>query len=678
MPRAMSRLARLILLLLALFAVAPAFAAQHMTVSAVAETQHPAPGKPFAIAVVMEPEPGWHGYWRNPGDAGVAPRIDWTAVAGTRISQPAFPVPQRLSIAGIMNYVYEGRHALIVTVTPPPAASGAFPLSAQIDYLVCSASLCVPEKAAVALPLSIGGGAPDPAVAADFARYRQALPRPLGAPGRFAVTGGRARLAIPLPRSVATDGAYFYAAAPGLLDHSAPQTATRDGDRLVIETRAGAQAAGSRAIDGVLSLPEAAGGGRLGLAVHLRPGAVPAVQRPGPGLFLGALAAAILGGLLLNLMPCVFPILSLKAISLARAGTSAAVARREGLAYAAGSVLACLALGGAMLGLRASGHAVGWAFQLQEPRVVLALLVLVTAIAFNLAGLFALGTPDVGGRLAARGGAAGAFWTGVLAAVIATPCTGPFMGAALGAALVLPAPAALALFGGLGLGVALPFVAVGVVPPLRAILPRPGAWMERLRNILSVPMFVTAVGLAWLLGRQAGNAAVLLGLSAVLLVGLCLWWVGTRQRAGRTRAWWPLLPALAAVAAIALIWPTAAMRPAAHGTTQGDEAYDPARLDALRREGRPVFVYLTADWCLTCKVNEAAAIDRAETRNAFARHHVAVLRGDWTDGNRAVGALIESFGRAGVPLYIFYPADGGAPRLLPQILTPALLTGLGS
>ena len=676
MPRRMPFLARLTLLLLALVAGVPAHAAPHMTVGVVAETQSPAPGKPFTVAVVMTPEPGWHGYWLNPGDAGAAPELHWTSPPGTAISAPAFPVPQRLSVAGIMNYVYEGRHALLVVVTPQAGASGRFPLSAKIDLLVCSDTLCVPEKAAVSLPLTIGDGRPDPAVAGEIAAFRQALPHPLGVVGRIAVTNSGVRLSVPLPAAVASDGAYFFPLAGGLLDHSSPQRVARDGNRLVIETGKGAQLGAGKMVDGVLALPRQ-GAAPLGLTVRLEPGEVAPAKQQSGGLFLAALIAAILGGLVLNLMPCVFPILSLKAISLARAGTSAAVARREGLAYAAGAVLACLALGGILLGLRASGHAVGWAFQLQEPRVVLALLVLVAAIALNLAGLFALASADVGGRLAERGGTAGAFWTGALAAVIATPCTGPFMGAALGAALILPAPAALALFGGLGLGLALPFVAIALIPRLRTWLPRPGLWMERLRNILSVPMFATALGLVWVLGRQAGSDVVVLGLGATLLVALALWWVGARQRAGRPRAWWPLLPALAVLIAIEAVWPIAPASSAGRQLASADEAYSPARLDVLRREGRPVFVYLTADWCLTCKVNEAAAIDRAATRAAFAKRNVAVLRGDWTDGDRAVGALIESFGRAGVPLYIYYPAKGGEPRLLPQLLTPSLLAGLG-
>ncbi len=390
MPRAMRLLTRLTLLLLALAAAVPAEATQHMAVGALAETQIPAPGKRFAVAVVMTPERGWHGYWRNPGDAGAAPELHWTSPPGTAIAAPDFPVPQRLSVAGIMNYVYEGRHALIIQITPPASASGRFPLSARIDLLVCSDTLCVPEKAEVSLPLTIGDGRPDPAVAGKIAGFRQALPRPLGAAGRIAVTAKGVRLSVPLPASVASDGAYFFPLAGALLDHSAPQAVTQDGDRLVIETGKGANLGAAQALDGVLALPRA-GAAPLGLTVRLEPGEVAPAKARGGGLFLAALLAAVLGGLVLNLMPCVFPILSLKAISLARAGTSAAVARREGLAYAAGAVLACLALGAVLLALRASGQAVGWAFQLQEPRVVLALLVLVTAIALNLAGLFALG-----------------------------------------------------------------------------------------------------------------------------------------------------------------------------------------------------------------------------------------------------------------------------------------------
>jgi len=372
----------------------------------------------------------------------------------------------------------------------------------------------------------------------------------------------------------------------------------------------------------------------------------------------------------------VFPILSLKALSLARAGGDEAAAKREGLAYTAGAVLICLALGAALLGLRAGGAAAGWAFQLQDPRVILVLLLLITAVALNLAGLFELPTLSVGGRLAQRGGTAGAFWTGALAAFVATPCTGPFMGAALGAALVLPTAVALAIFAGLGLGLALPFLLLGFVPALRRRLPKPGAWMERFRRVMSVPMFLTALALAWILGRQAGVNGMALGLSAALLLGLALWWIGRRQ--GRPGAWVPLAPAALAAGAALVLVPTVATQPAmAAAGVLKSEPFSEARLAALQQAGRPVFVYFTADWCVTCKVNEKGALERAQVADAFEKSQVAVLVGDWTRGDAAIGRFLEKHGRSGVPLYLYY-APGKPVEVLPQVLTPSRLVSMVS
>jgi thiol:disulfide interchange protein len=365
-------------------------------------------------------------------------------------------------------------------------------------------------------------------------------------------------------------------------------------------------------------------------------------------------------------MPCVFPILSLKALSLAKSGGEGA--RGEAVAYTAGVVLVCLALGGVLLALRAGGAAAGWAFQLQDPRVVGVLLLLSVAIALNLAGLFELPTP----RVASRAGGAGAFATGALAAFVATPCSGPFMGAALGAALVLPTAAALAVFAGLGLGIALPFLLIGFVPALRRRLPRPGMWMVTFRRILALPMFATALALAWVLGRQAGVDGLTLALAAALVAGCGLWWAGRRQAAGR--AAWVAVPALAAaLVAVALVRPAPVQAAAAQ---TGGERFSEARLASLQAEGRPVFAYFTADWCLTCKVNEKAAIETDATAAAFRRGNVAVLVGDWTDGDPALGRFIERHNRAGVPLYLWYPKGGGAPRVLPQLLTPGMLAAL--
>jgi thiol:disulfide interchange protein len=332
----------------------------------------------------------------------------------------------------------------------------------------------------------------------------------------------------------------------------------------------------------------------------------------------------------------------------------------------------CLALGAAVLALRAGGSSAAWAFQLQDPRVILLLLLLVTAIALNLAGLFELPTIGVGGRLASAGGAGGAFWTGALAAFVATPCTGPFMAAALGAALVLPVAAALAVFAGLGLGLALPFLLLGFVPALRRRLPRPGPWMNRLRHILSVPMFLTAIALAWILGRQSGVDGMTIGLASALALGLTLWGVG--RGAGDGRLWLRLAPAAAAAAAGLMLLPAGGVSQAAAVPLAG-EAFSEERLAALRGEGRPVFAYFTADWCITCKVNEKAVLQRAEVSRAFGEAEVAVLVGDWTGGDAAIGRFLQSHGRSGVPLYVYY-APGKAPEILPQLLTISRVVSL--
>jgi len=338
-------------------------------------------------------------------------------------------------------------------------------------------------------------------------------------------------------------------------------------------------------------------------------------------------------------------------------------------------VLVCAALGAALLGLRAAGSLAGWAFQLQDARVIAGLLLLVLAIGLNLAGLFELPVLSGGGSLAGKGGKTGAFWTGALAAFVATPCAGPFLGVALGAAVVLPAAEAMAIFVGLGLGLALPFLLLGFVPAVRRWLPRPGAWMDTFRHILAVPMLLTALGLAWVLGRQVGVNGMTVGLAASLLLALGLWWAGRRQIAFKTGAWWPALVALIAAGAVVATMPREAPKAAA-AAEAGTVAFDEAKLDQLRKDGKPVFLYFTADWCLTCKVNEKAAIERTEVTKAFADKHVVVMVGDWTRGDPAISRFLASHGRSGVPFYLFYPAGGGEPHELPQILTPGLLAGL--
>ena len=657
---------RLLLALLLLLCAFPAHAQlppgqKAMSVRLVPETAAPAAGSTVTLALVMTPKPGWHGYWQNPGDAGVGTRIAWRLPAGASAGPIRFPVPGRLTIQGLMNYVYEGEHALLVDLALPRglAPGTRLPVRGRVDYLVCTDKICVPESAVVAADLVVGDGRQ--AAGASFDRYRQALPRPLPEAARFERREGRFRLAIPLPASAAVEEPYFFPVTEGALVYAAPQSVSRRGDWLIVETKAG-QAAPT-AIEGVLKL-----GPGLGVSVRALPGAVGPAGAPvdavippeaGSSAILLALAGALVGGLLLNIMPCVFPILSLKALSLARAGGDEGAARREAVAYAAGAILACLALGALLLALRSGGAAVGWAFQLQDPRVILLLLLLVTAIASNLAGLFEL--PSFGARLG--GGRTGAFWTGALAAFVATPCTGPFMGAALGAALVLPAATALAVFAGLGLGLALPFLLLGFVPALRRKLPRPGPWMVRFRHILAAPMGLTALGLAWILERQVGLAGLAVGLAAAAVFVLFLW------GADRRRGWWLMAPAAVAAGLAIAFLPTvpAPAEARAWGALEA-EPFSEARLAELRAAGRPVFVYFTADWCLTCKVNEAAVLDQDEVAAAFAGKQVAILVGDWTRGDAAIGRFLEKHGRSGVPLYLWY-APGKPAEVLPQILT---------
>ncbi|WP_188761309.1 protein-disulfide reductase DsbD family protein [Sandarakinorhabdus glacialis] len=657
----------------------------------IAETATPAPGQPFSIGLQLTPKAGWHTYWSNPGDAGAPTRVAWTLPPGTAAPQPlAYPIPETLIVSGLMNYVYSHPNVLVTSITPPADLRKRTPFNVTVkaDWLVCSLEQCVPESATLTLPLVIGDGAADPQNGIALAMARAALPKPMSAVADWSAADGRFVLAVPFGNPGDVRSAYFYPDADGVIDYAAPQVVTVAGDRLRIETKASDAPAG--AITGVLRVVIDGEEKPLGLMLTAEPGNVPAAGLPlaadkpraagGPGLPL-ILLGAILGGIILNVMPCVFPILSLKALSLAGGNVEPAAARRDALAYTAGVILVCTALGGLVLLLRAAGSQVGWAFQLQDPRVITALLLLVTAIALNLAGLFEinLSTGALGDQTIRKGGALGSFATGALAAFVATPCTGPFMAGALGAALILPPVAALAVFAGLGLGLALPFLAVGFIPALRRRMPRPGAWMTRLRAILSVPMFITALALAWVLGQQVGVPGMTAGLAGALLLGLLLWWLGSRQHSGAS-SWLPIGGAIAAGVAAILLLPVADPAVANSGTSAPAalmaQRFSPEKLAALRAARTPVFLYMTADWCLTCKVNEKGAMADASVAEAFRRKGIAVLEGDWTRGDPVISKWLADQQRAGVPVYVFYGADG-QQRELPQILTVSALTALG-
>ena len=649
-----------------------------------AESRQVQPGQSVTLAFLMEPKPTWHGYWENPGDAGIGMSFDWKLPDGVTAGKARFPVPDTLLISGIMNYVYKGDYAVLVNLTlSEDVRPGPLPISVKSEWLSCTDEICVPEQDELSIILQVvaqdAAGTPDK----RFDEYRAALPRPLGSEARFSASDGLFRLSVPLPADVEIDKPYFFIKEDGLVDYGAPQKFSRDGDRLILET--GARGDELDIISGVLKIAD-----HSGFSFTATKGEVAMTGLPLAGdgarteasaslLFL-ALGGALLGGLLLNLMPCVFPILSLKAISLAKAGGNEAEVRRDALAYTAGVVLVATALGAILLGLRASGAAVGWAFQLQDPRIIFVLLALVTAIGLNLAGLFELPNVSFGNRLTRKDGPAGSFWTGALAAFVATPCTGLFMAAALGATIVLPPIAALVIFAGLGIGLALPFLLIAFVPAIRSRLPKPGPWLDSFRKAMAIPMFLTSIGLIWLLGRQIGTDALGLSLIFLLLFALILWWFGGAQMKGLSRgALTAAAMAVSIVGGILALPGEEAMnsRKLANSSTATlpSEPFSESRLSELRASGQPVFAYFTADWCITCKANEAAAIQRSETAEVFRAANVSVLMGDWTRPDPEISRFLEKHGRAGVPLYLFY-APGEEPVILPQILTVATLTDL--
>ncbi len=632
----------------------------------------PQAGRDWLLALRFTPSaPEWHGYWSNPGDAGQGMRVVLDLPSGWELGEARYPVPKRLVISGLMNHIYEGPYTVLLPVKVPAGAdiSAAARVTGHVEFLACTDTICVPQDAL--LEARQGG---------DLARWRAEAAPLLDARAAFAIAGQTLRVAIPLPAGVALPDPHLFIANDRLVAYAAPQMFRRAGDVLVAEIPLDTYGTGkAEGLSGILAFGD--GGG---VRFTADPGTVPAGGDVVAGpketptaplwtLILGALA----GGLLLNIMPCVFPILSLKAMTLARAGESESRARAEGLAYTAGVVLACLLLGALLLALRAAGEQVGWAFQLQEPGVVVALLVLAAAITANFAGLFEIPAISV----SMGGEKTGAFATGLLAAFVATPCTGPFMAAALGAALLLPVAQALLLFACLGLGLALPFLLLGFVPPLRRMLPKPGAWMERFRRIMAVPMGLTALALLWLTVQLGGRAFGLIVLVLVFGVLAGLFVTGKLQRSGKLA--WPAFGLVAApflaFALIALPNVYAAKTDApTEGSILASKPFSAEALAAARASGQPVLLYFTADWCVTCKVNEAAAIERESTRAAFEKAGVAVLVGDWTRRDEAITQFLTAQGAAGVPLYLWYAPGANAPQQLPQVLTPDLLASQAS
>ncbi|HEX5452580.1 MAG TPA: protein-disulfide reductase DsbD domain-containing protein [Stellaceae bacterium] len=653
-----------------------------------------APGQTLWVDLHLEMAPGWHTYWQNPGDSGLPTTVDWKMPAGFRAGGIVWPVPERFVQGNIGNYGYAGAADLLVPVTAPAgvAPGSAAHLAAHASWLVCS-DICIPGAADLRLDLPVAAAAvpPDPKEAALFAQARARLPQKPAFPVRVTASGREVRVLVPKTALAGLDrphAAFFPLDANTIDVAAAPRTEAQPGGLAVALRRASGPTASLPAtLHGDLLLTGDGGTARV-FAVAAPVAAAPAAaaDRALAARALSswqALLLAFLGGVVLNLMPCVFPVLSLKVLGFATA-VQRAEERRHGYAYGAGVVLSFALLGGALLGLRAAGAAVGWGFQLQSPIVVALLAYLMLAMGLSLSGAaeFGLSLAGTGGRFAARSGMAGAFSTGVLATIVATPCTAPFMGAALGFALVAPTALALAIFVMLGIGLAAPVVLLGAVPRLARWMPRPGRWMGWFKKLLALPLYGTVIWLLWVLSREVGPRGMVPALLGLAAVAAAVWVYGSTRAAGgpgrRLGAGVAGGAVAAAVFAAAILAP--AGLPALAGTAGSGLDYRPfstARLTALTAGHRPVFVNLTAAWCITCLINERTTLDSAAVRQAFASHGIVALKGDWTRRDADITAFLQKFGRSGVPLYLLYDRTGRAV-VLPQILTvPRLVDAAG-
>lgn len=551
-------------------------------------------------------------------------------------------------------------------------------LRAHATFLLCR-DICIPQRADLDLEIGIVAAAPE-ADATPRAAIRTVVEQVARRPAVSAVYAAAAdRITFALPAVAAAGESYFYPEAAGVVDPNAAQTVSAVRDGSIIRTAAVKDFDAKRAIAGVLVL----GDGRE-YAVEATPGALPrwageqeaagaqTASAFGADLWSAALLA-FLGGLILNLMPCVFPILSMKAAALADHGGDAVRARREALAFLAGSLAAFLSLAGLLIAARAAGEHVGWGFQLQSPFVVSVLALVMLLAGLNLSGVFEAGLVLQRVRTPAGAGLVGAFLTGALAAVVAAPCTAPMMGPAIGWSLTQAPGISLPVFAALGGGLAMPFVVLSYVPRLTRLLPRPGAWLDRFRKALAFPMYAAALWLVWVLALQTGGAGLPGLFAAAVAAAIAAWAWGIAQHGGATRRW------RAAAIAAALFVPLGVDSARSAGPAPADQAaraaleaerWSPERVAELQAQGRPVFVDFTAAWCITCQVNERVALTTAAVADAFRHANVAYLKADWTRPDPAITQALATQGRSGVPLYLLY-SDAPAPRVLPQILTPA-------
>ena len=692
----MTRIAALLALALA---AGPAWAepitTSHSTVELIAQQGSlPADGGTVTLGLRLQPNPTWHAYWANPGDAGKEPSMHWALPEGFEAGPLQFPAPRLVPFGDLNTYAFKEPILLLAEIAVP----GGLPpgetlaLGGEARWVVCDDQLCVPERARLSLRLVVGDGAADPAAARRFAEAKAKIPQPVDWPARFALADGEVRFQVAPPDGAGEIAAPYLFVQPKRVVRYGYQTWGQTSRGLAFSMEAGAKAEGWKSLPAVLRYADASGAVRSVALVLEKTEGSPGAAFGGGGaeaadlgaLSLGrALLFAFLGGIVLNLMPCVFPILSMKALSLMRLSRAELrIARHSGLLYTAGILAAFALIGIALVALRQEGQAVGWGFQMQSPFVNVALGLLMLAIGLNLFGVFEIGARfmGAGASLAEGGERKSAFFTGLLAVVVATPCTAPFMAGALGYALVQPPALALAVFLVLGFGLASPYLLLSLIPALGQALPKPGPWMATLRSLLGFPMLATALWLFWIVGRQLGVTSMSIALLAALCLAFGLWAFG-RSAAAKRRPVWQSAAVLGLIACVALaanlkqyMSVPGAAAPSVLGGLQ-PERFSPERVLGYIAEGRPAFVYFTADWCVSCKVNERAALATEAVADAFRQRDMKVVEADWTAEDPVITEWLAMYGRVGVPLYLYFPEGSSldTATILPQILLPQIV-----
>ena len=658
--------------------------AQHLAVQLVTARDVIHPGSTLDAGLLFRLDKGWHIYWKNAGDAGEPPTIRWTLPPGITADPIQFPTPKQLRVGPLMDYGYEDQVLFPITLHAEPSLKAAANLEAiaKVGWIVCR-EVCIPGKAELKLPLAIADASKPGNILAQalIQSYQQRVPQPLPPNSQAKFSSTPTGFTLSVLTGKREQSAQFFPAEQGQIDNPAAQPVKplKKGIQIALKNDASLNAAPAQ-LNGVVVLADG-----TAYEVSATPGAIAGSEAASSGGFLAVLkiaALAFVGGIILNLMPCVFPVLFIKGLALVQSsGEERSRMRAHGWVYTLGILSSFWAVVALLLVLRVGGRQFGWGFQFQSPAFVAIMALLLFFLGLSLAGMFEIGLTltSTGSGLASRGGYAGSFFTGVLAMVVATPCTAPFMGAAIGFALAQSMGITFAIFTALGLGLAAPYLLLSFNPAWTRLLPRPGAWMEVLKQATAVPIFATVIWLVWLFVQSAGANALIGLLAGFVLLAIAAWILGR----------WPAKRIPGLVAGLVLVTAVVAPLYAAHrlpsvsatdtnresGAAASDwQAFTPQLVESYREQGKPVFVDFTASWCLSCQFNERVVLNRADVQQHLHDSGVALVRADWTKHDEVIAQTLAELGRSGVPTYVLYSGDASSvPTMLPEVLTPGIV-----